>query len=555
MHRSFLPRMITASGGLSGELPLDIQRDGARRLGIAALIYASAFALMASWGRLFGVVHGHTTLAEAFGPRFLPAALSITYALGVYLMTRRWRTHPARLLDVGLVFLVISTFGIAFDTNWGTFQVWDQASKAVVERSRVPYGIPTECIWILIYPVLVPNKPAKILVASTIAASMSIVVLWMSQLAGLTDARLSLWNVFVGRFLFTNYACVVIAWIVSRTVYSMGRHLQRAQEVGQYRLTEKLGEGGMGEVWRAEHQLLARPAAIKLIRPQALGVSTGEAERAILRFEREARATAALRNFHTITIYDFGVNDEGAFYYVMELLDGVDLDTMVKEHGPLDAARAIDFLRQACRSLGEAHRSGLVHRDVKPANLFSCRIDDRVDWIKVLDFGLVKGDVLASPDVSRLTQIGTFAGTPAYLAPEMLTGNDAVDGRADLYSLGCVAYWLLTGQNVFEANTPLGIAIDHAKSTPTPPSQRTELAIPTALEELVLRCLAKDPAQRPSSAEQLERELAALAQQHPWSEAMATRWWERHRPVKAAVFASVEGSGARAREARHTPHA
>lgn len=535
MHRSFLPRMITATGGLSGELPLDIQRDGARRLGVAALIYATAFAMMATWGRLLAVQHGQFTLLEAFGPRFLPAGLSIAFGLGVYVMTRRWRSHPGRLLDIGLVFLVISTFGIAFDTNWGTFANWGAEAKRVVTLARLPFGVPTECIWILIYPVLVPNKPVKILLATSIAASMSLVVLGMSRAAGLTDPQVSLWNLFVGHFLFTNYVCAVIAWIVSRTVHSMGRHLQRAQEVGQYRLTEKLGEGGMGEVWRAEHQMLARPAAIKLIRPQALGVNVIEAERAILRFEREARATAALRNFHTITIYDFGVNDEGAFYYVMELLDGIDLETLVREHGPIEAARVVSFLRQACRSLGEAHRAGLVHRDVKPANLFTCRIDDRVDWIKVLDFGLVKGDVAAQPDATRLTQHGTFAGTPAYLAPEMLTGHDEIDGRADLYSLGCVGYWLLTGQNVFEGSTPLAMAIDHAKSEPIAPSQRTELPIPAELEALVLRCLAKDPAQRPSSAETLERELAALAAHDRWTAERANQWWQRHRPVRTKI--------------------
>jgi eukaryotic-like serine/threonine-protein kinase len=535
MHRSFLPRMITASGGLSGELPLDLQRDGARRLGIAALIYAGAFAVMGTWGRALAVHHGHITFGEAFGPRYLPAVLSIAFALGVYALTRSWRAHPGRLLDLGLVFLVISTFGIAFDTNWGAFSRWDDAERALVDSMRLPFGVPYESIWILIYPVLVPNRPWKILVAGLTAASLSMVVLALSRSAGLTAPQLSIWQLFIGQFLFTNHACAVMAWIVSRTVYSMGKHLQRAQEVGQYRMVEKLGEGGMGEVWRAEHQMLARPAAVKLIRPQALGASAIEAERAILRFEREARATAALRNLHTITVYDFGVNDEGAFYYVMELLDGIDLETLVREHGPLPAARVIALLRHACRSLGEAHRAGLVHRDVKPANLFTCRVDDRVDWLKVLDFGLVKGEVANASGDTRLTQQGTFAGTPAFLAPEMLTGKDEIDGRADLYSLGCVAYWLLTGQNVFDGGTPLSVAIDHAKSDPVPLSQRTEMPIPAELEALVLKCLQKDPGARPQTADELEHALADLAGRHPWTQETALRWWDRHRPARVAT--------------------
>ena len=532
--RSFLPRMITGSVGSSSELPLDLQRDGARRLGVAALIYAITFAVMASWGRALAVHHGHVDFAEAFGLRFLPAILSIAFGFAVYVMTRRWRGHPGRLLDLGLFFLVISTFGIAFDTHWGAFSNWDPATQRVLEGIQIPYGVSYECIWLIVYPVLVPNKPLKILGASLLAASSSLLVLAMSQRAGLTDPALSLTELFFGQILFTNHACAVIAWIVSRTVHSMGRHIQRAQEIGQYKLVEKLGEGGMGEVWRAEHQMLARPAAIKLIRPEALGVDAGEAEMVIRRFEREARATAALQSFHTITIYDFGVNDEGAFYYVMELLEGINLEELVREQGPVPAARVVFMLRQVCRSLAEAHRAGLVHRDVKPANLYACRVADHLDWMKVLDFGLVKSDgATRDPEATRLTQQGTFTGTPAYIAPEMLTGEE-VDGRADLYSLGCVAYWMLTGQTVFEGANAMAMAIEHARTAPIPPSQRTELEIPEALERLVMQLLAKDPSDRPADADEVEHTFRQLSREFPWTDDAARHWWDRHRPPRPA---------------------
>jgi serine/threonine-protein kinase len=329
-------------------------------------------------------------------------------------------------------------------------------------------------------------------------------------------------------------AALATATVASHVIYGLRREVAAARDIGQYTLEEKLGSGGMGEVWRARHRLLIRPAALKLVRPEALGSSPAGPDVLLRRFEREARATAGLRSPHTVQLYDFGVTDDGTLYYAMELLEGVDLETLVRRFGPVPAERAVHILRQACRSLAEAHAAGLVHRDIKPANLFIVRAGGERDFIKVLDFGLVKlGETRADPESVKLTLTGAVAGTPAYIAPEMVLGEDHVDARADLYSLGCVGYWLLTGQLVFDADTAMKMMLAHAHTPPRPPSSRTELAIPAALDEAILACLAKDPADRPQTADDLIARLDACAFAAPWTPERAEKWWRAHLPEAA----------------------
>jgi eukaryotic-like serine/threonine-protein kinase len=251
------------------------------------------------------------------------------------------------------------------------------------------------------------------------------------------------------------------------------------------------------------------------------------AETLVRRFEREAQATASLHSPHTIELYDFGIARDGTFYYVMELLDGIDLDGLVRRFGPLPAERVVHLLLQACDSLANAHGIGLVHRDIKPANIYLCSLGMLYDFVKVLDFGLVKAAWTEGEDEGRLTQDGTVAGTPAYMAPEVLLG-ESVDGRADLYALGCVAYWLLTGHTVFAGANATQMAMDHAKTPPVPLSQRTSSPVPDALDRIVLRCLEKDPARRPASAEELASGLAKTGLQTAWTPDRARAWWEEH---------------------------
>jgi serine/threonine-protein kinase len=255
------------------------------------------------------------------------------------------------------------------------------------------------------------------------------------------------------------------------------------------------------------------------------------------RFEREAQAIASLRSPHTVTLFDFGVADDGAFYYVMELLDGVDADTLVKRFGQLPAARAIHVLRQVCHSLSEAHTRGLIHRDIKPANLFLCRYGEDVDFVKVLDFGLVKA-LADAPDAVEtaplLTREHTVHGTPAFIAPEQAVGRSDLDGRVDIYATGCVAYWLLTGQQVFTADTPVALMMHHMNTDPAPPSRRSELPIPPALDRLVLQCLAKNPAHRPQSARELSQRLGEIDAVTAWTDGSAREWWATHLPGQAS---------------------
>jgi serine/threonine-protein kinase len=380
------------------------------------------------------------------------------------------------------------------------------------------------CVWIVMFPLVVPATPSRTLAASLLAASMWPIAFVVGVKLGnaMPEARVVFLN-----FL-ENYLAAFLALVPTLIIRRLGKDVQRAREMGSYELVELLDRGGMGEVWRARHRMLARPAAIKLVRADALGSAQAAVTDTLLRrFEREAQATAALQSPHTVELYDYGVTADGTFFYVMEMLDGVNLETLVKRFGPLPAERVIHLLLQACDSLADAHHAGLVHRDIKPANIQVCRRGRRIDFVKVLDFGLVKA--WGDEDESRLTLEGAVAGTPAYMAPELAMGGREVDGRADLYALGCVAYWLVTGRTVFQGASPMQVALQHVQAAPLAPSQTTELPVPLGLERLILDCLEKDPQHRPATAAALAEQLAALTLE-PWTQADAQRWWEIHFP-------------------------
>jgi serine/threonine-protein kinase len=297
---------------------------------------------------------------------------------------------------------------------------------------------------------------------------------------------------------------------------------------------EKLGEGGMGEVWRARHQLLARPCAIKLIKSDLLGENR---EAATERFRLEARTIASLSSPNTVRLYDFGVSETGSFYFVMELLTGMDLWSLVQRFGPLPPERVVAVLRQACRSLGEAHAAGLLHRDIKPQNLFLCRLGLDVDILKLLDFGLVKS---LNEDGTQLTAAGTLTGTPAYMPPERVLGVTA-DERSDIYSLGCVAYWMLTGKAVFTGE-PMAVMIHHARTPPKPPSTIAPFPVPERLEQIVLACLEKTPEKRPSSALDLRNQLGEVTMTTAWTDERAEQWWREHLPELATSSVASDSS-------------
>jgi serine/threonine-protein kinase len=296
----------------------------------------------------------------------------------------------------------------------------------------------------------------------------------------------------------------------------------------------------MAEVWRAEHRMLARPAAVKLIRPEVLNEhGPVDTQRLLRLFLREARTTASLSSPHTISVYDFGITREGAFYYVMELLDGIDLQSLVTRFGPQPSERTARFMVEACESLSEAHEKDFVHRDVKPANLFTCRLGGSVDFVKVLDFGLVLD---RHPTPEELEDEKRFVGTPAVMAPEMVRFHAPVDWRADIYALGCVGYFLLTGKRVFEAETRHDMLVMHAHQKPIPPSKRAELAVHPELEALVMACLEKNPNRRPQSARELRDNLLGLSFERPWSEERARLWWKANLERSAVTGAPAANS-------------
>lgn len=317
-----------------------------------------------------------------------------------------------------------------------------------------------------------------------------------------------------------------IAIFGSYKISELQQEAVQARKLGQYQLKQLLGRGGMGEVYLGEHMMLRRACAIKLIRPEQSGDATS-----LSRFEREVKAMATLTHWNTVEVFDYGLTPDGTFYYVMEYLPGLSLQEMVEQYGPLPPARAVHFLRQMCAALQEAHSIGLIHRDIKPSNVIACERGGVHDVAKLLDFGLVQSVGLSANTDDRLTIQGMVLGSPPYMSPEQAMGKEQVDTRADIYSIGGVAYFLLTGQAVFERDTPIQILMAHVYEPVTPLAEmRPE--IPADLEEIILRCLSKNPRDRFPDAESLEQALAECSCADQWDRQQAAAWWrtQAHTP-------------------------
>jgi hypothetical protein len=373
---------------------------------------------------------------------------------------------------------------------------------------------------------MIPSNPRETAIVGALMAVPVIAVAWVLG-ADLrpppgTDARL---------LVSTNLAvwCLattVTATLASGVVFGLRQEVRQALQLGQYTLDEKIGEGGMGSVYKAHHALLRRPTAVKLLPPDKAGAHN------LTRFEREVQQTSRLTHPNTVAIYDYGRTPGGIFYYAMEYLEGMDLQDLVELDGPQDPSRVAHILVQVAGALAEAHSIGLVHRDIKPANIILCERGGVPDTAKVVDFGLVKeldADAGTTQASLALSTVNVIMGTPLYLSPEAITRPATVDGRSDLYALGGVAYYLLTGSVVFEAASVVEICGHHLHTAPMPMSERLGRPLPTQLEAIVLRCLEKDPARRPQSARELRDELLAL-RIPAWTEASARAWWDAVRP-------------------------
>lgn len=505
-------------------LPTDIVSEQARRIvlfsGVAAFMWA------------FGLTMDTLVLPAAVGARppragIIVDAVGAVTTLAVFLYMRFAHVMPHAKCAAGVWVMLLNAVLIT------------ALELSHIEMIGTVIGYPSwTAILILTAAMIMPSSPRRTLIASLVAASMGPLGLFIVYLSGRPVPAAGVVLVIY----LPNFIWAVVATLPSKMFQRMGRQISEARKLGSYELLEQLGAGGMGTVWRARHRLLARDAAVKLVKAEALGETASAANAQLRRFEREAQATALLQSQHSIRLFDFGAADDGSFYYVMELLRGRDLESLVKEFGPLPHERVMYVMRQVCHSLAEAHARGMVHRDIKPANIFLCRMGLEFDFVKVLDFGLVQ---TRRPDVSTaVTETSITAekliGTPAYMAPEIILGRTDVDRHADVYAIGCVAFYLLTGTRVFQDGNQMQVLVDHVHAEPVSPSARLGAPLPKEVDALVLDCLRKSPEDRPQDAGQLLERIHTYNLAGRWSNSQARVWWQARLPTLAEPLTASE---------------
>jgi eukaryotic-like serine/threonine-protein kinase len=489
-------------------------------------------------GRVLGFVTlGYVVLITSISvflgqPSFQRANIPLTVAgvafSALWLLLRGAPRSPGFVRAVELSTLSVGT--TAFATLAVVMDL--TASPDMVARSGLTFIL-------LVYAVYVPSSARHTLLVAllmTVPLLVCVFIAFRSWDPALHDPPAATWpKGEVGDLAYLATAVSAFMWAIvvaiavafSRTIYGLRKAVSDIRRLGQYTLEKKLGEGGMGVVYRASHGMLRRPTAIKLLLPERAGTE------ALVRFEREVRRTAMLTHPNTVIVYDYGRTTEGVFYYAMELLEGASLEEVVEIDGPQPEERVIHLLEQAAGSLAEAHDAGLIHRDVKPGNILVVDRGGISDLVKVLDFGLVKevgpstnGGAISEP---ALTAANTITGTPLYIAPETLTAPETVDARADLYALGAVGYWLLTGTHVFNGTSILEVCAHHLSSAPEPPSARLGKPVSADLETVLLACLAKRREDRPASAHVLRERLQMCAAAGRWTNARGAHWWASHR--------------------------
>jgi tRNA A-37 threonylcarbamoyl transferase component Bud32 len=512
-----VPKLTPPPSGTSGigALPADLVAEQGRRIvlfsGVVAFMWAFGLSMDAVvLPAVIGVSAPWSSIAIEL------TATVVMLAAFLYLRFAHVMPHAQCLAGIWVMLLNALLITLLDLTNL------EMASHAIGHPSWI-------AVLILTAAVIMPATPRRTLIASLVAAAMGPVGLAVMAAAGKPVPPLAT----VAVLHLPNFIWAAVATLPSAMFQRLGRQIKEARALGSYELVEQLGAGGMGAVWRARHRLLAREAAVKLVKPEALGDTESAAQAQLRRFEREAQATALLQSQHSIRLFDFGATDDGSFYYVMELLDGRDLESFVREFGPLPYPRVLYLLRQMCHSLAEAHARGMVHRDIKPANIFLCRMGLEFDFVKVLDFGLVqtRRPDPATVKTETLVTAQQLIGTPDYMAPEIILGRDDVDRRADVYALGCVAFFLLTGSRVFKDGTQMQVLIDHVHSEPVPPSNRLGSPLPREVDALVLDCLRKEPSARPADAQAVLERIKAYDLSGRWDNEQAKAWWQARLPA------------------------
>ena len=437
-----------------------------------------------------------------------------------------WRLSISRTQMIGLWRRLEIVLIVLVALQTVALQVVDMVHYAglgdsVYTNSSMLFAYMTWSVSVVVYAILIPNhwkRAAVILLpAAAIPLAVALVLRAVSdQVASSVRSDL----VYAGALL--TFVAAGAALMGTFTVNSLRRQLMVAHRFGPYRLTRRLGKGGMGEVYLAEHELLKRPAAIKLIRP---GFDT-DAE-VVARFEREVQATAELSHWNTVQIFDYGRTDDGTFYYVMEYLEGQSLQDLVERHGPLPPERVIHLMRQICAALDEAHQAGLIHQDIKPANVVAARCGRQTDIVKLLDFGLVHAIANRESDLPNVVS-NRIVGTPRFMSPEQSRG-EAPDARSDIYSLGATAFYLLTARPVF-ADRQLNEMFHALQSEKAVMPSRFQGELPGDLVAIVMQCLEKAPAERPADVSVVARELAQCQDAGKWTAGRATEWWQQYEP-------------------------
>jgi serine/threonine-protein kinase len=541
------PRQIRVAlvGGSNSGREEDLYRLLRRRLLIAIVINAG-FSAFASLAMLFEmVVLDARDERQAFdGIDFLvrnwgnEVFLISSSALAVWL----WRRPPAtvrglRVAELALFgpLTVVFTVSILLPARYANLELADLQIAPVRQAFVWEYAGSVAADWMLgliLYAVLIPNTWRRCAIMTGLLGAIPVVAFaayssWVRPLPSAVAVQV------LTVLTFNLTATVVVVVFASSRIEHFRQQAAEARKLGQYVLGERLGTGGMGEVYRAEHVLLHRPCAIKLIRPERAGDPA-----ALRRFEREVQITATLTHPNTVQVYDYGRTDDGTFYYVMEYLPGLTLEALVNQTRPLPPARAIHFLRQMCGALEEAHARGLIHRDIKPGNVMICERGGIPDVAKLLDFGLVL-PLAGDADGDKLTQDGTVTGTPAYLSPEQAGGQDNLAARSDIYSLGALAYFLLTGQSPFAGRSAVKMLAAHLYEPPAPlTAHRAD--VPPDLEAVILKCLAKSPADRFADVRSLEAALGACDTVKEWTEEDAAAWWQHHSGSEARTGSNQE---------------
>jgi serine/threonine-protein kinase len=476
-------------------------------------------------------------LARAAGVLWVCLAVTVVVAalsaiVWLHGCLSHWKLRAVELILFGMLTVLFAFVQLKLFAEHWIYEAADKAPEGFPLLTVVTIG--GSLRWfalIVLYGVFIPNTWRRCALVCGLTALTAV---------GLTAAGAA-WNgrLYGDLVLGLGYFTLIVALAAAVAVFGAHRQqvLQReafqAKQLGQYKLKRRLGVGGMGEVYEAEHMLLRRPCALKLIRPEHAGDRTS-----MQRFEREVQAMARLTHWNTVEVFDYGHADDGTFYYVMEYLPGQNLDTMVARYGPLPPARVVHFLRQVCRALREAHAVGLLHRDIKPSNIFASERGGVYDVAKLLDFGLVQSNGGFGPEADKLTTQGTVVGSPPFMSPEQAMGKSNLDPSSDIYSVGAVAYYLLTGQPPFPRETAMQMLLAHAYEKATPPSHlRPET--PADLEAVVLGCLQKKPEDRFLSADSLEKALARCSSANAWTEEQAAAWW---RNTPAAADTSSEGT-------------